>query len=122
MKPPGFKKKAYKFYLQRTESGQIINIQKSTWYAKDHKNMHLDILKWPMCKRIIGNAKDPSLPVLPMPIPIRPIPGPSARQIIAMLEFIPDAKIRYGAGSAIGTAHCLPSLPVPPIPVYNYKK
>jgi len=36
LKPLGFKKKANNFYLQREGLGQIINIQKSTWYSKDH--------------------------------------------------------------------------------------
>lgn len=36
LKPLGFKKKANNFYLQRQELGQIINIQKSSFYSKDH--------------------------------------------------------------------------------------
>ena len=36
LKPLGFKKKANNFYLQRQDLGQIINIQKNSWYSKDH--------------------------------------------------------------------------------------
>lgn len=36
LKPLGFKKKTNNFYLQRQELGQIINIQKSSFYSKDH--------------------------------------------------------------------------------------
>lgn len=36
LKPLEFKKKRYNFYLQREDLGQIINIQKSFWYSKDH--------------------------------------------------------------------------------------
>lgn len=36
LKPLGFKKKANNFYLQRQDLGQIINIQKSGYFSKDH--------------------------------------------------------------------------------------
>ncbi|MGZ3940139.1 MAG: DUF4304 domain-containing protein, partial [Flavisolibacter sp.] len=36
LKPRGFKKKGNNFYLQLPELGQIINIQKSSFYSKDH--------------------------------------------------------------------------------------
>ena len=35
LKPKGFKKKGNNFYLKRPELGQIINIQKSSFYSKD---------------------------------------------------------------------------------------
>ena len=35
LKPKGFKKKGNNFYLQLPELGQIINIQKSSFYSKD---------------------------------------------------------------------------------------
>jgi len=35
VKPKGFKKKSNNFYLQLPELGQIINIQKSSFYSKD---------------------------------------------------------------------------------------
>lgn len=35
LKPIGFKKKAYNFYLRRQDIGQIVNIQKSSFYSKD---------------------------------------------------------------------------------------
>ncbi len=36
LKPLGFKKKTNNFYLQREDLGQIIKIQKSSFYSKDH--------------------------------------------------------------------------------------
>lgn len=36
LKPLGFKKKANNFYLQRPDLGQIINVQKSSFYSKEH--------------------------------------------------------------------------------------
>ncbi len=36
LKPIGFKKKANNFYLQNEDIGQIINIQKSSFYSKEH--------------------------------------------------------------------------------------
>jgi len=36
LKPLDFKKKGNNFYLQLEDLGQIINIQKSTYYSKDH--------------------------------------------------------------------------------------
>lgn len=36
LKPLGFKKKVNNFYLQLRDLGQIINIQKSTFYSKEH--------------------------------------------------------------------------------------
>ncbi|MEO7310252.1 MAG: DUF4304 domain-containing protein [Chitinophagaceae bacterium] len=36
LKPLGFKKKGNNFYRQLQELGQIINIQKSSFYSKDH--------------------------------------------------------------------------------------
>jgi len=41
LKPLGFKKKANSFYLKRYDLGQIINIQKSSFYSKD--NIHFTI-------------------------------------------------------------------------------
>lgn len=35
LKPKGFKKKAHNFYLRRQEIGQIVNIQKNSFYSKD---------------------------------------------------------------------------------------
>lgn len=35
LKPLGFKKKSYNFYLKNLDLGQIINIQKSSFYSKD---------------------------------------------------------------------------------------
>lgn len=42
LKPLGFKKKANNFYLQRQDLGQIINIQKNSWYSKDHINFTIN--------------------------------------------------------------------------------
>jgi hypothetical protein len=36
LKPLGFKKKGNNFYIKGQDLGQIINIQKSTFYSKDH--------------------------------------------------------------------------------------
>lgn len=36
LKPKGFKKKGNNFYLQLSELGQIINIQKSVYYSREH--------------------------------------------------------------------------------------
>lgn len=36
LKPKGFKKKGNNFFLQLPDLGQIINIQKSSFYSKDH--------------------------------------------------------------------------------------
>ena len=36
LKPLGFKKKGNNFYRQLQDLGQIINIQKSSFYSKDH--------------------------------------------------------------------------------------
>lgn len=43
LKPLGFKKKANNFYIQRQEIGQIINIQKSTWYSRDFNKFTINI-------------------------------------------------------------------------------
>jgi hypothetical protein len=42
LKPLGFKKKANNFYIQRQDLGQIINIQKSTWYSRDHNKFTIN--------------------------------------------------------------------------------
>jgi hypothetical protein len=42
LNPLGFKKKANNFYLRREELGQIINIQKSSFYSKDHINFTIN--------------------------------------------------------------------------------
>lgn len=36
LKSKGFRRKNNNFYLQLPELGQIINIQKSSYYSKDH--------------------------------------------------------------------------------------
>ncbi|GAA4425347.1 hypothetical protein GCM10023188_06190 [Pontibacter saemangeumensis] len=42
LKPLGFKKKGNNFYLQLENLGQIINIQKSSYYSKDHINFTIN--------------------------------------------------------------------------------
>ena len=42
LKPLGFKKKSNNFYIQRQGIGQIINIQKSTWYSRDHNKFTIN--------------------------------------------------------------------------------
>lgn len=42
LKPLGFKKKANNFYLQRQDLGQIINIQKSSFYSKVNINFTIN--------------------------------------------------------------------------------
>lgn len=42
LKPIGFKKKALNFYLKREDLGQIINIQKNSFYSKDQINFTIN--------------------------------------------------------------------------------
>lgn len=43
LKPLGFKKKANNFYLQEKDLGKLINIQKSTFYSKEHIHFTINI-------------------------------------------------------------------------------
>ena len=43
LKPLGFKKKANNFYLKEKDLGKLINIQKSTFYSKEHIHFTINI-------------------------------------------------------------------------------
>jgi hypothetical protein len=43
LKPLGFRKKGNNFYLQLEQLGQIINLQKSLYYSKDHIHFTINI-------------------------------------------------------------------------------
>lgn len=66
LKPLGFKKKAYNFYLQLEGLGQIINIQKSKWSTKEeiHYTINTGIFV-PEYWSIVYNYQNEEIPKFP---------------------------------------------------------